>query len=323
VIRSVELRRFEENSPTLAADAASVRDYTRNARSPNTTRAYRTDWHMFESWCSKEGRQSLPADAGALVAYVKHLVEERRQKVATIERKLVSISRAHELAGLSTPRGHILVKETMKGVRRALGTAQRKVQPLDAECIRALTEKMDPATLAGARDRLILILGFLGAFRRGEIVAMRVEHITPDPTGLIVFVPKSKTDQEGRGRWIGIPFAKDVSRCPARALSAWLELARIADGPIFRGLKNNRVGARALQGRDIARIIKRACRRSGLSPELFSGHSLRAGFVTAAYKAKKSDAAIASTTGHQSLKILHGYRRMATLFIDNAADGLL
>ena len=57
----------------------------------------------------------------------------------------------------------------------------------------------------------------------------------------------------------------------------------------------------------------------GYDPARFGGHSLRAGFATAAARAGVPEAQIMAQTGHKSLPVLRGYIRRGSLFADNAA----
>ena len=104
-----------------------------------------------------------------------------------------------------------------------------------------------------------------------------------------------------------------------RALQAWLEMTKIADGRLFRSLRFGKVQPRGLDGRDVARIVKRAAALVGLDPALFSGHSLRAGLATAAAAAGVSERAIMEQTGHKSLTVMRRYIRKGSLFKDNAS----
>jgi site-specific recombinase XerD len=156
------------------------------------------------------------------------------------------------------------------------------------------------ASLAGVRDRALLLLGFAGAFRRSELVALDVADLSFTARGVEVTIRRSKTDQEGAGRVVAIPLGSQAETCPVRSLRAWLEAAGIEAGSIFRAVNRwGRVGGR-LADRDVACTVKRAAERAGLDPAAFSGHSLRAGLATSAALAGKSDRAIMATTGHKS-----------------------
>lgn len=175
-----------------------------------------------------------------------------------------------------------------------------------------------PTDLQGRRDRAILLLGFAGAFRRSELVSLDVGDLSLDARGLTVTLRRSKTDQSGRGRRIGIPFGSNPTTCPIRAVQDWLVASGITAGPLF---PSRRTGRR-FPARGVADLVKRAATAIGLDPSQVAGHSLRSGFATAAAQAGKTEHAIAAQTGHRSLTILRGYVQHGSLFTDNAAGGL-
>jgi integrase len=166
-------------------------------------------------------------------------------------------------------------------------------------------------------------VGFAGAFRRSELVALDVSDCAFSTEGLTITLRRSKTDQEGLGRKVGLPYGSKASVCPVRALQAWLDAAGVTEGALFRSVdRHGNVGGE-LGGRDVARIVKRAAAASGLDAKVFAGHSLRAGLATSAAKAGKGAHAIMKTTGHRSVAMVQRYIRDAELFNDNAAAGLL
>lgn len=125
-----------------------------------------------------------------------------------------------------------------------------------------------------------------------------------------VLVRRSKTDQAGKGLLKVIAYGSDPATCPVRLLRAWLDAAAITEARVFLAVdRHGRLGARGLSGQAVAEIVKRAAVRAGLDPNNFSGHSLRAGFVTEAKKRGADDAAIMDQTGHRSLEMLRRYHR--------------
>ena len=142
------------------------------------------------------------------------------------------------------------------------------------------------ANMKGLRDRALLLLGFAGAFRRSELVALDCEDIEECETGMRITIRRSKTDQEGAGQTIAI--VRGSIACPVAALKAWREAAGITSGPLFRSIrKGGKVGAR-LTDQSVADIVKTHAERVGLDPALFAGHSFRAGFLTSR-KARRID----------------------------------
>ncbi len=306
----------------LAELVKSANGYASASRADNTRRAYRADWAAFVAWCDVNALASLPAAPEAVALYLAHLADAGR-KVATIARALAAISQAHRLASLPSPRSTARVGDTMRGIRRRLGVAQTAKAPLLAEHVRAVVAEV-PAGLLGARDRALLVLGFAGGFRRSELVGLDVADLAFTAEGLEVTIRRSKTDQEGAGRKLGVPYSAAPATCPVRAVRAWLDASSIAEGPAFRPVnRHGQVGAERLSDRAVALVVKRYATAAGLDATRFAGHSLRAGLATSAAKAGKSERAIMAQTGHRSSAMVRRYIRDAELFSDNAAAGLL
>jgi integrase len=111
----------------------------------------------------------------------------------------------------------------------------------------------------------------------------------------------------------------------ARALKRWLDLALITEGPIYRGVdRGGRVLPERLSQEGVARAVKRAVARFGLDPKQYGGHSLRSGFATSAAEAGKPMHAIMRQGAWRSDRtVRERYIRPATLFKDNASEGIL
>lgn len=177
--------------------------------------------------------------------------------------------------------------------------------------------------LKGVRDRAMLLLGFAGALRRSELVALDVEDLHSVQEGLILNIRRSKTDQEANGRKVAIPYGR-THACPVRAVEAWIAHAKLAHGPIFRSIrKGGRLDARRLSSQSVALIVKHYAAACGLDSDRVSGHSLRAGLVTSAAQAGVAMHKIQQQSGHRSTQMLARYIRDATLFENNAAGLLL
>ena len=244
---------------------------------------------------------------------------------ATITRWLTSITKAHQAAGFeASPASsyHFVVSETLKGIRRSIGTAQEGKAPLLTSDIRRIVACC-PETLLGLRDRALVLVGFAGAFRRSELAAIDFTHVSFTQDGLISDLRRSKTDQEAAGRKVGIPFGKEKETCPVRALRSWLAESGITAGAVFRGVnRSGKVSRRRLHKDCVGWILKRAARRAGLKPEPLGGHSLRAGCVTQAAINGVSERDIMRQTGHKSAEMLARYIRIGEIFTRNAAAGL-
>src|SRR5687768_2810989 len=97
------------------------------------------------------------------------------------------------------------------------GTAAEGKKPVLVDELKAMVDAL-PGTLIGLRDRALLLVGFAGAFRRSELVSLDWHDIEFQKEGLTITLRRSKTDQEGQGRKVGIPYGRQSSHCPVRAL---------------------------------------------------------------------------------------------------------
>lgn len=309
-----------EQAPELAEIVSDARDYVAASRAENTTRSYRTGWAQFTAWCDEHGVTALPASGDMVACFVADLA--KAAKPATIDARLAAISAAHRAAGYDSPTKAEAVRLVRRGVRRTLGTAQRQVRPITVPELRRMVEGLGPDS-AGCRDRALLLLGFAGALRRSELVGLDVADLTEGPDGLTVLLRRSKTDQEGAGRTVGVPYGTNPVTCPVTAWRAWLEISGIEEGPAFRSVdRHGRIGATRLTAQAVALVLKRRAARAGLDPGEVAGHSLRAGLATSAAAAGVPERVIADQTGHRGTAMLRRYIREGSLFRENAASAV-
>jgi site-specific recombinase XerD len=264
---------------------------------------------------------ALPATAESLCAF---LTDEATlgKRASTLGRRLAAVRYFHRAAGYETPTSDETVKAVLAGIRRTIGTAPVRKRAATADIVLSMVPRGD--TLRQLRDRAIILLGFAGAFRRSELVALNVDDIEFTTEGALVTLRRSKTDQEGLGRRVAIP--RGEIACPVAALRAWLDAAAITEGVIFRRIINKRaqrVLEARLAARNIAAVVKAGAARLGFDPSTFGGHSLRAGFVTSAVKRGANLIKITDVTGHRSLEMLKTYSRDAEAFVGHAGTGLL
>src|ERR1051326_1925699 len=304
-----------------------ARDYATEAKAPNTRRAYAADWRAFTDWCSSTSLDSLPASGDTVALYLTSFAGTL--KTATLQRRLSAISQAHQVAGHETPTRSAAVRLVWAGIRRKHGTAQEGKAPALVEDLRAMMAAMAPRRrgqewpLLEVRDRALLLLGFAGAFRRSELVSLNVEDLELGRAGIVVHLRRSKADEEGRVRKIGIPRGAGMT-CPVAALQAWLADAGIKEGPLFRPVnRHGQLQAGRMSDRAVALVVKRRAGAVGLDPALSAVHTLRAGLATSAAAAGASERAIANQTGHKSMAVLRRYIRDGELFRDNAAAAAL
>lgn len=287
----------------------------------NTRRIYAGSWAAFVRWCKAARTRPVPAAPATIVRFLDSL-EARGLKASTIELYAWAIANEHVKRGRISPTHHLIVKYALAGLRRRLGTAPKQKRALAKPDLLRMTRGSHGGA-RGRRDRAIVLLGWSGALRRSEIVALDVEDVEFSPRGMLVTLRRSKTDQEGKGLVKPIPFARERALCATRAVKAWLATTKASSGPLFRRLgRTGTVGGR-LDGREVATAVKRLAARAGLPTRDLGGHSLRSGFVTEAARKGKSLEAIMRLTGHKSESVARGYIRRANVWDDPAGKGLL
>lgn len=299
-----------------------ARDFAEQARAPATLRAYGADLRDFDRWCRDRNLVARPATAQTVAAYIADLAD--RLRPSSIRRRLAAIAVAHRAAGYDDPTAHGAVRSVWSGIRRSKGVAPTQKAALTTSELRRMVESQDNS-LRGLRDRAILLLGFAAALRRSELVGLNSEDLTFVSEGVLVLLRRTKTDQEGEGRTVAVPFGSNPRTCPVRTLRQWFTAAGIASGPLFRPIdRHGRMAAQRLSGYAVALIVKRSAKSIGLDVESYAGHSLRSGFCTAAAEAGASERAIMDQSGHKSLVVARRYIRRGSLWKNhpNVALGL-
>lgn len=301
--------------------------YISKAKADNTKKAYQSDWKDFQDWCLANGCQSLPADPLTVVRYLtdratnswtKYIHKGKSKektsvtfsplKPSSIDRKLVAISKAHQYSGLSFDRKNPILSETVAGIKREKGVKQDQKAPVMMIDIKRMVHQLDTNT-KGIRDRALLLIGFVGALRRSEIVALTFDDIKFVKEGIEIHLGKSKTDQEGKGEILPIPYGSNIETCPVRAMQDWLEVSKIEQGPLFRAInKHGHVSKKGMCPASVAFVVK------SYSPEdkkmEYSGHSLRAGFCTQAASNGVSDTQGMRHSRHKKFDTWKKYVRM-------------
>lgn len=217
---------------------------------------------------------------------------------------------------------HFVVGETLKGIRRILGTAQKGKDPLLSADVRRIVAARRK-DLLGLRDCALKLVGFAGVFRRSELARIDMRDLKFSGDGVVVNLRKSKTDQEGAGREVGLPFGSTQDTCPVGELRKWLDAAQIVEGPVFCSVgRYGHVSRRGLHKDSIRKILKRAATPAGLEVDSLGGHSLRFGHVMQAAMNGVREFVIMRQTGRRTVKALRRYIRSGEIFRENAAAGL-
>jgi integrase len=282
------------------------------ALAQETQRAYRTWLERYGRWCTETGAD--PDTAASVAAYIEHIVRQG-YGVSAVQQLLAALRLKFRCQGmeLDDPKLRLL----LRAVRRELGVAPRRAKrPFTLEMLERVQWRTG---LVGIRDRALMLVGFYGALRVRELVGLNIEDVTEQKEGYIITIWRSKTDQEGRGRYVAIP--RGVRLGPAEVLEAWLDVLRqhgYTSGALFRYAREKRLFPARMTVQAAQNVVKLYAAQLGYDPRDFAGHSLRAGFVTSAALRNAPEEAIALQTGHRSIVVLRSYIRRATIWERNA-----
>jgi site-specific recombinase XerC len=266
---AVELVQNQGPDITPVPGIEKVKEYIRASKAENTLRGYRADWRHFCEWAASHDLCPLPATAEAVALFIECA---EYLKTGSIQRRLNAIAEAHRAVGLESPIWNSVVANTLKGIRRILGSAPLQKAPAVTDDIRAMIIATSTGII-GVRDRALILLGFAGAFRRSELISLDLADCEFGRDGLKIILRRSKTDQEGVGRKIGIPYGANPETCPVRNIQAWIEQGGLSDGPLFRSIsRHGQIKASRLPDLDVARIVKKLAQRAGLDAGKYAGH---------------------------------------------------
>ncbi|MHB9036316.1 MAG: site-specific integrase [Armatimonadota bacterium] len=321
-LRNIQFREVTKNaSPEILEILSTAHEFLTTTVADSTKEVYSRDWRDFTRWCGEHGLPDLPSNPEVVVCYFTSLAM-KGFRVTTIRRHSAAVAAAHRESGYPSPTSHSAIKELLRGMTRKLGTPPKPVDALLSEDIKKMVVVL-PDSLLGVRDKAIILVGFAGAFRRSEIVGLDMENISSRDEGLAVLLPRSKSDQKGEGRWVGIPYGENPETCPVAALRRWLEASGISTGAIFRGLNRyDNIVSDRLAKRSVGEVIKRAAEAAGLDATKYSSHSLRSGHCTTASRSGVAEHIIRRQTGHRSPASLKPYLRLGRIFEENSADSL-
>ena len=270
--------RNDEPGQIARQDSEALRHYLQAATSDNTRKAYRSAIRQFEKWGGR-----LPTDRDTLIRYLLARAESHNSR--TLDLHWTAISQWHHYQGIIDPVKDPLVRKTMEGIRRTHGLPKRKAKALRLSHIAQMVDHLRhlPDCKKKCRDIALVLTGFFGAFRRSELVKVQVSDLVWEPEGLIIKLPRSKTDQQAMGLIRALPFGEQ-SCCAATAVKVWMETAGIDEGPLFRPVNRwDQVQARQLNPgaiNDLLKSLGKAC-RFDFVPDL-SSHSFRRGLSTSA-----------------------------------------
>jgi integrase len=306
-----------------AAALAAAQALAKKATAAATLRAYRADWTHFSDWCTAHGFVAVPAAPATVGAYLASLADSHAP--ATIRRRLSALGKMHRFNDLAWNPAHRDIQGPLQGALRSHARPPQKAAALTLPMLRQLLATCD-ASARGRRDRALLLFGFVGALRRSELVALRVEDVGVVADGLRLRIVRGKTDQAGQGAEVGLPRGRHVETCPVRAFEAWQAVARRKAGPLFRKISTgDGIGDTALHPDAVRQILARRVAMAGIVVDGFdrlSAHALRVGFITEAYDKGVRDEDIMRHTRHRDLRTMRGYVQRAGLVRESPAAKL-
>ena len=317
------LARVPDLTPAGQAALEAAQALAKKATAAATLRAYKADWTHFSQWCSTHGFAPVPAAPATVGAYLASLAATHAP--TTIRRRLAAIGKMHRFNDLAWNPAHRDIQGPLQGALRSHGRPVQKAAALTLTMLRQLLATCDQSA-RGRRDRALLLFGFVGALRRSELVALRVEDVAVVAGGLRLRIRRGKTDQTGQGAEIGLPRGRFVETCPVRAFAAWQAVARRKAGPLFRRISTgDGIGDTALHPDAVRHILARRVQMAGISVDGFdrlSAHALRVGFITEAYDKGVRDEDIMRHTRHRALRTMRGYVQRAGLVSESPAGQL-
>jgi site-specific recombinase XerD len=278
----------------------------------NTQRAYKADLNNFNKWCEENGQIALPASPETLAGYVAHLADTC--KWATINRRLAAISKLHQFQNLETPTQNRIFRTVMEGIKRAKGIRQKQAPAFKLNKLKSIFREINTESNTKLRDKALLLLGFTGAFRRSELVALNIEDLQFTDEGLIVSMNKSKTNQYGDYEEKAIFYSPEAILCPIRTLQSWVQrLERNSDALFVRVRKGDKITTNRLTDKTVNDLVKTYF---GIE---FSAHSLRASFITIAKINGADDSEIMRQSKHKTSAMIQRYTRIEDIKQHNAA----
>ena len=304
--------------------AAKVHRYASASITEGTRAGYRRYFSYFTDWCERHGYRNLPASGETITLYLAEVANRYQPKL--ISQILTAIGYAHRAVGLTFDRSRFDL--ILRGIARTYGLPSKQAAAISINQLRKMVTGL-PDTPIGARDRLLLTLGFAGALRPGELVGLNIGRLDGDSLGLLEVRADGLRLTICRMFGGHEPIIKAIPRggspCPVEALERWLALTEINHGPVLRGFNPGGVLRGRLNGQTVTKVIKKAlyaeALKSGLDPEAarnrmdgFNGHSLRVGFVTSAVRAGASSESIARHVGWKSIYMVGHYRRRGGVF---------
>ncbi|WP_235548334.1 site-specific integrase [Noviherbaspirillum sp. Root189] len=233
----------------------------------------------------------LPATAESIARYLVHHAETL--SVNTLRQRLAALAQWHLDQGFPDPTKAPIVRKVFKGIQVLHPAQEKRAKPLQLEQLAAVDQWLEAAIVTAktnndrggqlryVRNRALLLLGFWRGFRGDELTRLRAEHVEVVPgQGMTCYFPLTKGDRQLKGSTFKAPALSRL--CPVDAYLAWMTAAQIREGAVFRSIDRwGHVSDDGLHIDSLVPLLRAILKEAGVvSPELYSGHSLRRGFAT-------------------------------------------
>jgi integrase len=298
---------------------ATPQHYIAAATSENTRKTYQSAVRRVQQWGLK-----LPCSEEHILTYLTENAQTLNPRSLSLH--LSALSQWHISQGFNDPTQSLLVKKTMKGIQRKHGKPKQKAKALRLEHIATLLKTLQakPDSKKKARDIALILSAFFGAFRRSELVSIHYEDIEWHSDGIVITLPRSKTDQEGDGMRRAIPYSSSMA-CAASALTRWVNISGITSGTLFTSINRwDQLGDKPLNPSSINQILKALGRESGFDfIPMLSSHSFRRGLSTSAAREKVDFELIKKQGGWKNDTTVWEYIDEGQQFTDNASLPLM
>jgi len=265
---------------------SSLAQYIEAAERDNTRRSYASAIRHFEI----EWKGLLPSTPDAISRYLAD--HAASLAINTLRQRLAALSRWHSDQGFPDPTKSPLVRQVLKGIRSVHMVPEKRARPLELTVLQQVDQRLDaairhareaqdqPALLRYTRNRSLILLGFWRGFRSDELVNLRVENIQLTPgEGLSCYLGRSKGDRQMHGRVYQCPALSRL--CPVTAFYAWINLADLTEGPVYRRIDRwGSIADDALHANSLIPLLRSLFTQAGVvASEEYSSHSMRRGFA--------------------------------------------
>lgn len=260
--------------------------YIEAAERDNTRRSYASAIRHFEI----EWKGLLPSTADAIARYLAD--HAATLAINTLRQRLAALSRWHTDQGFADPTKSPLVRQVLKGIRSIHAVQEKRARPLELAVLQLIDQWLDAAIsnaqqsgdrralLRHTRNRSLMLLGFWRGFRSDELVNLRVKNIEVTlGQGMACYLGRSKGDRQLQGRVFKCPALSRL--CPVTAFNAWIDLASLTEGPVFRKIDRwGHIADESLHANSLIPLLRSLFAEAGVeSPEEYSSHSMRRGFA--------------------------------------------